>query len=107
MRNDQGQFHPMIDRSEENIESNIELVYIDGGYRNDKGLTKFEERNIEGFVVTRKAKNSALKKKTSDKKIKSNTSSQGCICHKTTKNVKTYKYPDFFTCSISQLNLLS
>ena len=58
----------MIDRSEENTESNIELVYADGGYSNEKDLNKLEKRNIEGYVAIRKAKNSELKKKTTDKK---------------------------------------
>ena len=90
----------MIDRSEENTESSIELVYADDGYSNEKDLNKLEERNIEGYVATRKTKNSESKKKISDKKIKCNTSSQGGICHKTTtnakpttKNSKTYKNP--------------
>ena len=53
--NDHGQLHLMIDRSEENTESSIELVYADGD-SNKKDLNKLEERNIEGYVATRKAK---------------------------------------------------
>ena len=57
----------MINRSEENTESNIELVYADGG-SNEKDLNKLEEHNIEVYVATRKARNSESKKKTTDKK---------------------------------------